>query len=65
MRQTCHAYNWVTNLLEILRNNSKNVKRIQVIVFRMEIDTKSFTAKLLDEKCKKAVKTTNKVLGKQ
>lgn len=37
---------------------------MQVIVFRIEIDTKSFTAKLLDEKLEKAVKATSKVLAK-
>lgn len=47
------------------RNNLKNVEKMQVIVFGIEIDTKSFIAKLLDKKLEKAVKTISKVLFKQ
>ena len=38
---------------------------MQVIVFGIEMDTRKFIAKLLDEKLEKAVKATSKVLAKQ
>ena len=55
----------MTDLLGILRNDSKDAEGTQVIVFGIEIDTKKFTAKLLDGKLEKAVKATSKVLAKQ
>lgn len=63
--QACYVYNWVTKLLRIFKNDSKDIERTQVIVLRIEIDTKKFTANLLDEKLEKAVKATSKVLAKQ
>ena len=66
--QTRHAriaYNWVTDLLGILRNNLKDAKGTLVIVFGIEIDTRNFTARLPNDKLEKAVKATNKVLVEQ
>lgn len=55
----------MTNLLGISKNNSKDAEEIQVIVFGIEIEIKSFIAKLSNKKCEKTVKTTSKILGKQ
>ena len=63
IKQACHAYNWVTNLLGIPRNNSKDAEGTHVIAFGIEIDTRKFIAKLPDEKLEKAVKATSKVLA--
>ncbi len=65
IRQARHAYNWVTDLLGVLRNNSKDAEETQVIVFGIEIDTRKFIAKLPNEKLEKAVKATSKVLAEQ
>lgn len=65
IKQARHAYNWMTDLLGIPRNDSKDVEGTQIIVFRIEIDTKSFTTKLPDEKLEKAVKATSKILAEQ
>ena len=64
IRQVCYAYKWVINLLEIPRNNSKDIERTQVIVFGIEIDTENFTAKLPTDKLAKAIKATGKTLAK-
>lgn len=64
IRQICHAYNWVIDLLEILKNDTKDAEKMQVIVFRIEIDTRKFTAKLIDKKVEKAVKAISKILAK-
>lgn len=66
--QTKHAriaYNWVTNLLGILRNNLKDAKGTLVIVFKIEIDIKKFMVRLLNNKLEKAVKALSNVLAKQ
>lgn len=55
----------MTDLLGIPRNNSKDAEGTQVVVFGIEIDTKSFTARLPNEKLNKAIKATGKVLAKQ
>lgn len=55
----------MTNLLEIIKNNSKNWKKMQIIIFEIEIDTKNFIAKLSNKKLEKTVKTISKVLAKQ
>lgn len=55
----------MTDLLGIPRNDSKDAEGTQVIVFGIEIDTRSFTAKLPDEKLEKAVRATSKVLAEQ
>lgn len=65
IRQIRHAYNYVTDLLGIPRNDSKDAKGTQVVVFGIEIDIKKFIVKLPDEKLEKAVKATSKILAKQ
>ncbi len=65
IKQPRHVYNWVTNLLGIPRNDSKDVERTQVIMFAIKIDTRKFTAKLPDKKLEKAVKANSKVLAEQ
>ena len=55
----------MTNLLEILKNNLNNIKKMQRIVFGIEIDIRKFTAKLANKKLEKMVKITKKVLAKQ
>ena len=63
IRQACYAYKWVINLLEILRNDSKDTEGTQVIVFGIEIDTENFTAKLPTNKLAKAIRATGKILA--
>lgn len=63
-RQTYRAYNKVTDLLDIPRNDLKDAEGTKVIVFRIEINTRSFTARLLKDKLDKAIKATGKVLAK-
>lgn len=65
VRQACYAYKWVTDLLGIPRNDSQDAEGTQVIVFGIEIDTKSFTAKLPNNKLAKAIKATGKTLAEQ
>lgn len=65
VRQACYAYKWVTDLLRIPRNDSKDAEGTQVIVSRIKIDMKSFTAKLPDDKLVKAMKATGKILAEQ
>ena len=55
----------MTDFLGILRNDLKDTERRKVIRFRIEIDTKSFIAKLSDEKLEKVVKKTSKILAEQ
>lgn len=55
----------MTNLLEILKNNFKTAKNILIIVFGINIDIKSFIARLLNHKLQKAIKITSKILAKQ
>lgn len=62
MKQENRVYNWIINLLRILRNELKNGEGTQITVFRIEIDTSIFIARLLTEKRDKAVKATAKIL---
>lgn len=55
----------MTNLLEIPRNNLNNIKDTLLIVFKIEIDTKIFIARFLNDKFEKSMKTISKVLAKQ
>lgn len=64
-RQARQAYNWVTDLLGIPRNDSKDAEGRKVVFFGIEIDTKSFIARLPNEKLDKAIKATSKVLAEQ
>lgn len=47
-KQTYIIYNQITTMLEILKNNLKNIKNILVKVFKIKIKTKNFIAGLLD-----------------
>lgn len=58
------SYNLVIDLVGIPKNNSKDIEATLVIVFRIEINTKSFTPRLLNDKLEKAVKAISKVLAK-
>lgn len=59
------AYNQVINLLKISRNDLKDIEGILIIVFEIEIDTKNFIARLLNNKLEKTGKAISKVLTKQ
>ncbi len=65
MRKEARAYVWVTDLLGISRNDSKDRERTQITVFGIEVDKSSFTARLPPEKLEKAIKATAKVLAEQ
>ncbi len=65
MRQEARAYVWVTDLLGIPRNDSKDREGTQITVFGIEVNTSSFTARLPPEKLEKAIKATTKVLAEQ
>ncbi len=62
MKWENRAYNWITDLLGIPRNESKDGEGIQITVFGIEIDTSTFITRLLAEKLDKAVKATAKIL---
>lgn len=52
------------DLLDISKNNSKDMERIKVIVFEIKINIKSFIARLLKNKLDKAIKIIGKVFTK-
>ena len=56
------AYIWLTDLLGIPRNDSKDRKGTMIIVFSIDVDTNPFTARLPAEKLEKARKATEKLL---
>lgn len=53
------------DLLDIPKNNSKNVEDTKMVVFGIKINTKSFIARLLNKKPDETIKATSKVLAKQ
>lgn len=59
------AYNWVTNLLGILRNDLKDIEGTLVIVFKIEIDIRKLIVRLPNNKLEKAVKVLSNILAKQ
>lgn len=61
-RHACISYNWVTDLLEILKNDSKNAKSTLIIVFEIKIDIRSFIVRVTDYKWEKAIRRTSKAL---
>lgn len=68
INETKHAritYNQVVNLLGISRNDLKDIESILIIVFEIEIDTKNFIARILNNKLEKAGRAISKVLIKQ
>lgn len=65
MQRKADAYVWLTDLLGLPRNNSKDCQGTAVIVFRIKMNTASFTARLPADKLEKAVKATAKVLSQK
>lgn len=59
------AYIWLTDLLGLPRNDSKDCQGTVVIVFGIERDTSWFTARLPTDKLEKAIKATLKVLSQK
>ncbi len=59
------AYIQLINLLGVPRNDSKDAQGTTVVVFGIEIDTSSFTARLPKEKLDKAIRATAKVLSQK
>lgn len=62
MKYEARAYIWLTDLLGISRNDSKDQEGTLVVVFGIEIDTSSFTAQLSKEKLEKAHDIITKIL---
>ena len=60
-----NAYIWLTDLLGLLRNNSKDCQGTVVTVFGIEVDTPSFTARLPRDKLEKAILASSKVLSQK
>ncbi len=60
-----NAYIWLTDLLGLLRNDSKDCQGIFVIVFGIEVGTLSFTVQLPRNKLEKAILTSSKVLSQK
>ncbi len=56
------SYIWLTDLLGIPRNDSKDREDKLVEVFGIGVDTSKFTARLTKEKLEKAKNTTSKIL---
>ena len=61
MKDEAKAYIWLTNLLGILRNDSKDCEETLIIVFGIEIDISNFTVRLLRKKLEKAINATTKI----
>ena len=59
------AYIWLTDLLGIPRNDSKDRDGTEVVVFGIEIDTSSLTARLPKEKLTKAIEATSRILNEK
>lgn len=62
LEREAKAYIWLTDLLNIPQNDSKDCQDTAVIVFGVEINTSLFTAQLLADKLNKAINATTKVL---
>lgn len=59
------AYIWLTDLLVIPRNDPKDREGTEVVVFGIEVDTSSFTARLPKEKLTKAIEATSRILNEK
>lgn len=62
LRSEANAYIWLTDLLGIPRNDSKDGEGTVLVVFGIEVDTNTFTAKLPREKLEKARTATARIL---
>ncbi len=60
-----NAYIWLTDLFGLLRNDSKEYQSKVVIVFGIELDTSSFTARFPRDKLEKAILASSKVLSQK
>ncbi len=60
-----NAYIWLTDLLGLLRNDFKDYQGTMVTVFRIKVDTSSFTARLPKDKLEKAILASSKVLSQK
>ncbi len=65
MKAEVKAYIWLTDLLRMLWNDSKNREGKVVEVFGIEVDISKFTTPLPKEKLEKAKNTTSKILGRK
>lgn len=52
---------WLTNLIAILRNDSKDCKITVIVVFRIKVNTSNFLIRLPKKKIDKAITATKKV----
>ncbi len=60
-----NAYIWLTDLLSIPRNDSKDCQGIVVTVFGIEVDTPSFMTRSPRDKLEKAILALSKVLSQK
>lgn len=65
MKQENKTYNWIIDLLGIPKYESKDEKKIKIIVFRIEINISIFIAKLLVEKLDKAITVIAKIFAEK
>ncbi len=60
-----NAYIWLTDLLGLLRNNSKDCQGTMITIFGIEVDFPSFTARFPWDKLEKAILASLKVLSQK
>ncbi len=60
-----NAYIWLTNLLGLPQNDSKDCQGTLVTVFGIEVDTSLFTARLSRDKLEKTILASSKVLSQK
>ncbi len=65
LKREANTYIWLTDLLGLPQNDSKDCQGTEVIVFEIEIDTSSFTVWLPGYKLEKAVRAILKVLSQK
>lgn len=65
LKAEVNTYIWLIDILDLLQNNSKDCKRIVIIVFGIEIDISLSIARLLQNKLKKAIGAMSKVLNQK
>ncbi len=65
LEREANAYICLTDLLGFPQTDSNDCEGTEVIVFRIEIDTSSFTAPLPEDNLKKAIRATLKVFSQK
>ncbi len=60
-----NTYIWLTDILGLPQNNSKDCQKIVIIVFGIEIDISLFIAYILQDKLKKVIGDMLKVLSQK